>query len=104
MKILVTGGTVFVSRYTAEYFVKKGHDVYVLNRNTKPQPKNITLKNCDRHNLGEKLKNIYFDSVIDVTAYNETDIKDILNSLGDFGNYIMISSSAVYPESLFSIF
>lgn len=99
MKILVTGGTVFVSRYTAEYFVKKGHDVYVLNRNTKSQPKNVTLINCDRHNIGEKLKNIYFDSVIDVTAYNETDIKDILNSLGDFGNYIMISSSAVYPET-----
>ena len=99
MKILVTGGTVFVSRYTAEYFVKKGHDVYVLNRNTKPQPKNITLINGDRHNIGEKLKNIYFDSVIDVTAYNETDIKDILNSIGDFGNYIMISSSAVYPET-----
>ena len=100
MKILVTGGTVFVSRYTAEYFVKNGHDVYVLNRNTKPQSKNVTLINCDRHNLGDKLKNIYFDSVIDVTAYNETDIKDILNSIGNFGNYIMISSSAVYPETL----
>ena len=26
-KILVTGGTVFVSKYVAEYFVKKGYDV-----------------------------------------------------------------------------
>lgn len=34
-KILVTGGTVFVSRYIAEYFVAKDCDVYVLNRNTK---------------------------------------------------------------------
>ncbi|MBD5159359.1 MAG: NAD-dependent epimerase/dehydratase family protein [Ruminococcus sp.] len=99
MKILVTGGTVFVSRYTAEYFVKKGHDVYVLNRNTRPQSENVTLINCNRHNIGEKLKNICFDAVIDVTAYNETDIKDILNSVGDFGSYIMISSSAVYPET-----
>lgn len=99
MKILVTGGTVFVSRYTAEYFVKKGYEVYVLNRNTRPQSEGVNLINCDRHNLGDKLKNIYFDSVIDVTAYNETDIKDILNSLGGFGQYIMISSSAVYPET-----
>ncbi|MDE5771536.1 MAG: NAD-dependent epimerase/dehydratase family protein [Ruminococcus sp.] len=99
MKILVTGGTVFVSRYTAEYFVKKGHDVYVLNRNTRPQSEGVNLINCDRHNLGNRLKNIYFDMIIDVTAYNEADIKDFLNALGNFGQYIMISSSAVYPET-----
>ena len=32
-KLLVTGGTVFVSRYVAEYYAKKGDEVYVLNRN-----------------------------------------------------------------------
>ena len=37
-KILVTGGTVFVSKYIAQYYVKKGYQVYVLNRNTKKQP------------------------------------------------------------------
>lgn len=100
MKILVTGGTVFVSRYTAEYFVKKGHEVYVLNRNTRPQSDGVKLIECDRHSLGDKLKDIYFDLIIDVTAYNETDVKDLVNALGDFGKYIMISSSAVYPETL----
>ena len=29
-KILVTGGTVFVSRYIAEYYVTKGYDVWLL--------------------------------------------------------------------------
>lgn len=100
MKILVTGGTVFVSRYNAEYFVKKGHEVYVLNRNTRPQSEGVHLINCDRHSLGNRLKNIAFDLVIDVTAYNDTDVKDLVNALGDFGEYIMISSSAVYPETL----
>lgn len=100
MKILVTGGTVFVSRYTAEYFIAKGHEVYVLNRNTRPQSKGARLIGCDRHGLGDALKNIAFDLVIDVTAYNETDVKDLANALGDFGEYIMISSSAVYPETL----
>ncbi len=38
-KILITGGTVFVSRYAAEYYIAKGYDVYVLNRNSRPQPK-----------------------------------------------------------------
>ena len=34
-RILVTGGTVFVSRFVANYFAQKGDDVYVLNRNSK---------------------------------------------------------------------
>ena len=99
IKILVTGGTVFVSRYTAEYFMKRGHEVYVLNRNTRPQSKGVKLIDCDKHNIGDRLKNIYFDLIIDVTAYNETDVQDILNALDGFGDYIMISSSAVYPET-----
>ena len=50
MRILVTGGTVFVSRYTAEYFLKKAHEVFVLNRNSRPQSKGVKLIECDRHN------------------------------------------------------
>ena len=48
MKILVTGGTVFVSRYIAEYFAARGNEVYVLNRNTKPQSAGVNLIACDR--------------------------------------------------------
>lgn len=32
MKILITGGTTFVSKYAAEYFVSKDNDVTVINR------------------------------------------------------------------------
>lgn len=99
MKILVTGGTVFASRYTAEYFAKE-HEVYVLNRNTRPQSEGVTLINADRHALGDTIKGYEFDAVIDVTAYNETDVRDLLNALGKFKDYILISSSAVYPETL----
>lgn len=100
MRILVTGGTVFVSRFTAEHFVKKGHEVYVLNRNSRPQSEGVHLIEADRHSLGNKLKNIRFDLVVDVTSYEKEDVTDLLNALGDFGEYIMISSSAVYPETL----
>ena len=62
-KILVTGGTVFVSRYIAEYYVTKGYDVYVLNRNTKEQSKGVTLIEADRHNLGETLREYRFEDV-----------------------------------------
>ena len=40
-KILVTGGTTFVSKYVADYFVNAGYEVYVLNRNTKPQVQGV---------------------------------------------------------------
>ena len=42
-KILVTGGTTFVSKYVAEYFVNAGYEVFVLNRNSKPQVQGVTL-------------------------------------------------------------
>lgn len=97
--ILVTGGTVFVSKYVAEYYAKKGEKVYVLNRNTRLQPENTMLIEGDRHSLGDKLKEYKFDTVIDVTAYNEADISTLCDALGEFEDYIMISSSAVYPET-----
>lgn len=99
-KILVTGGTTFVSKYTASYFAGKGEDVYVLNRNTKSQVEGVTLIEADRNFLGDKLKNYSFDLVIDVCAYTKTDIINLIDALGDFKDYVFISSSAVYPETL----
>ena len=97
-KVLVTGGTVFVSRYVAEYYVRKNYDVYVLNRNTKVQSEGVTLIEADRKNLGNVLKDYHFDIVFDVTAYNANDVDSLLDGLGSFDDYILISSSSVYPE------
>lgn len=98
-KMLVTGGTVFVSRRAAEYFPARGWDVYVLNRNTRPQPEGVTLIEADRKNPGERLRDMYFDAVLDITAYNAEDVNALLDGLGGFGDYILLSSSAVYPET-----
>ena len=98
MKILVTGGTVFVSKYVAQYYVNKGDEVWVLNRNSRPQVEGVHLIEADRHNCKDVLKGHYFDAVLDVTAYTAEDIEDLLTGLEGFGQYIMISSSAVYPE------
>ena len=97
-KILVTGGTVFVSRFIAEYYVAKGCEVYVLNRNNRPQSDGVKLIQADRHDLGEVLRPYHFDAVIDVAAYTGEDINHLLDALGSFGEYVFISSSAVYPE------
>ena len=97
-KVLVTGGTVFVSRFVAEYYVKKGYDVSVLNRNTRKQSENVTLIQADRNDLDKFLHVNHFDIIFDITAYTADDINDLLDSVGGFDDYIMISSSAVYPE------
>ncbi|MDE6319394.1 MAG: NAD-dependent epimerase/dehydratase family protein [Lachnospiraceae bacterium] len=97
-KILVTGGTTFVSKYAAAYFAERDYEVYVLNRNTKPQVKGVRLLEGDRHSLGDTLKKFHFDTVVDITSYNAEDIVNLYDALGSFDRYIMISSSAVYPE------
>jgi len=97
--ILVTGGTVFVSKYVAKYFQSNKYEVYVLNRGSKQQIENINLICANRNNLKDCLKDFYFDSIIDVCGYNQQDIKNILDAVGGFKDYIFISSSAVYPET-----
>lgn len=99
-KLLVTGGTAFVSRYTAEYFLRRGDEVYVLNRGTRPQSEGVIPIIADRHALGDTLRGCRFDAIIDVTCYTREDAADLLDALGDFGDYVLISSSAVYPETL----
>ena len=79
MKILITGGTTFVSKFTAEFFSEKNNEVYVINRNSREQVKGVRLIECDRLNLSEVLKGRHFDLIIDVTAYNEEHIKSLLN-------------------------
>lgn len=93
----MTGGTVFVSKFIANYF-KQDNEVYVLNRNTKPQLDGVHLIEADRNKLRDSLKEYSFDVVIDVCAYNKQDIHNLLNALNTVKDYIFISSSAVYPE------
>ena len=100
MDILVTGGTVFSSRFTAEYFCDRGHKVYVLNRGNNTQSPNVIHIKADRHNLGDTLKKYHFNAVLDITAYDYDDVKLLTEGLGSYENYIFISSSAVYPETL----
>ncbi len=98
-RVLVTGGTVFVSKYVAQYFESKNYKVYVLNRGTKAQIENVNLICEDRNNLNDCLVKYSFDAIIDVCGYNQENIKNILDAVGEFKDYIFISSSAVYPET-----
>ncbi len=90
---------IIFTRFIAQYFTSKGEEVYVLNRNTKPQPDGVTLIEKDRHDIGDALKDIHFDLVID-NGYTKEDVADLLDALGSFDDYVLISSSAVYPDNL----
>ena len=97
-KVLVTGGTEFVSKYVENYF-KEIYEIFVLNRNHKEQVQGVTLIQADRHDLKNTLHAYQFDAVIDVCGYNSQDMQDLLNALPPVTDYIFISSSAVYPET-----
>ncbi len=99
MKLLVTGGTAFVSKFTAAWFVRRGDEVYVLNRGTREQVESVRLIQADRHALGDALKGHCFDAVLDICAYCARDVNALLNALDGFSDYILVSSSAVYPET-----
>lgn len=98
-KMLVTGGTVFVSRSVAEYFAQRDYDVYVLNRGNWYQSEGVTFIQADRHELGDVLRDYHFEVVADITAYTAEDVNLLLDALGSYDEYILISSSAVYPEN-----
>ncbi len=85
-KVLVTGGTVFVTKTIAEYYVHKGYDVYVLNRGTREQPEGAIHIKADRYDIGDKLKGYKFELVID-NAYKEEDVDLLLDALDECGDY-----------------
>ena len=99
MKILITGGTTFVSKYAAEFFVRRGDEVTVLNRGSRKQVEGAALIERDRTQLGDELRGRFFDLVFDVTAYTGEHVRTLLDSGVEFSDYILISSSAVYPET-----
>lgn len=98
MRILILGGTVFVSKYLTEYFINKGNEVYTLNRGSKEQVKNAKFIQADRYQIEDKLSNLEFDLIID-NAYKAIEIELLLKSNIKFKDYVFISSSAVYKDS-----
>lgn len=105
-KILVLGGTTFVSLKIAKSFISKGYIVDILTRGINP----ITYKGIrdhikvDRKNLfamQKSLKGKRYNYIIDVSAYVKEDAEVIrcMSAFVSVEKYIFISSGAVYEES-----
>lgn len=59
----------------------------------------MRLIEADRYHLGDRLRDLHFDVVID-TGYTAKEVELLLDALGSYENYVFISSSAVYPDNL----
>ena len=97
--ILVTGGTVFVGKYIAEYFMGKGENVFVFNRNKHKQLSGVKLIKGNKDTVCAELGNYSFDLVITVNIYTEKEMENLINGLGEIKDFVFISSGAVYPET-----
>lgn len=106
MKILVMGGSQFVSWYIVKRLAEEGHQVTTLTRGSKKAVHGNKVEELytDRHNELE-LKAIIgdkeFEHIIDVSAYTLDDVEKAYNCFieKNIKSYVFISSSAVYIES-----
>ncbi len=105
MKVLFIGGTGILSTDIVKLCIKRGHEVYIINRgnNNKNLGKSVKFIIVDinkSEEVKEKVKGIYFDVVIDFLSYTETQLKSKLQIFNNnCKQYIFISSATVYRKT-----
>lgn len=104
MKALFIGGTGTISSSVSELALKRGVDLYLLNRGTQdnfapPGAKIIKGDIRDTESVSRILKEYSFDTVVDWVAYTPEHIKaDIELFKGKTSQYIFISTAAAYQR------
>lgn len=100
MRILVLGGSYFVGRHIALEFARKGADVVVLNRGTRPV--NFPVLVADRNDvrgMREALRGQSFDVVVDTSCQDTGQAFAAMQALGGrYRRYVFISTPAVYDD------
>ncbi|MGL4772431.1 MAG: NAD-dependent epimerase/dehydratase family protein [Clostridium sp.] len=103
-KILIMGGTVFISSSLAKHLISQNHIVDILTRGTK-EPDYTGYRNhlkCNRKNpseLKETLQDKEYDYIFDISAYTKEDVEILLTTIKPKKKFIFISSGAVYAPS-----
>lgn len=104
-RILIIGGSGFVSGTLAKTAVVAGHEVFVLTRGNKPVPEGVTPLIADRHDAYAFKKAIdsadcYFDAVFDCICYSPEDAKNDIDILRERTSHLIwISTDFVFdPE------
>ena len=108
MRVLILGGTEFISLHLVRALLAAGHDVVVLNRGHRPErlPSTVTRLVADRLDHGaihNVLEGAHFGALVDVT-YAPTrgaDVTAVLDALeGRLGQAVLISTGRVYDHAL----
>ena len=108
MKVLVIGGTEFISLHLVKALLRDGHEVAVLNRGRQPGrlPAGVRTIVCDRKDhaaLGKALAGERVDGLVDITYAPTTgdDCTALLAALeGRVGHAVFVSTGRVHDHAL----
>jgi nucleoside-diphosphate-sugar epimerase len=106
MKILFIGGTGLISSACSELTVKRGHELFLLNRSVSTKyraPEGATILQADLHadetHLAGLLAGRRFDAVVDFLAFTPADIeRDLRLFRGKTDQFVFISSASAYQK------
>lgn len=104
-KLLIVGGSGFVSGALARRAVAEDHDVYVVTRGERPLPDGVHAITVDRRNRSAFLAAFEprperFDLVVDCICYTEKDAnQDVEVFSGRCGRFVFISTDSVYDPA-----
>lgn len=106
MRILLIGGTGVLSSDIRELSVKKGYDVYIINRGQSKdysisKEVKLLIGNIRDINQTKKLiKDLYFDVVVDFLSFSVEDLKGTLEIFNNkCEQFIFVSSATAYRET-----
>lgn len=100
MRLLILGGTVFLSRNIAKAAAHRGHQVTIVARGSRPAPAGTELFRADRNEGASALKALAgeWDAVIDV-ARDPAQVSAALEVLADrAGHWSFVSTLSVYAD------
>ena len=104
MKLLFIGGTGVISSEVTKLALKRGHEVYLLNRKSgseyiKLGAKHLQADMREPESVKNAIKNMEFDSVADFICYNKQQAAvdyELFN--GRCGQFIFISTASAYQK------
>ncbi len=109
MRVLFIGGTGVISSACTELALRRGIDLYLLNRGQSSRPipegaRSITADFRDVEGTQAALGGLTFDAVVDWIAFTPDQVAaDIELFRGRTGQYIFISSASAYAKPILSL-
>jgi nucleoside-diphosphate-sugar epimerase len=104
MRVLFIGGTGIISTACSELAVRRGMELYLLNRgqSVRPIPDGAKVLQADMRQPGQMastLEGMQFDAIVDWIAYTPEQVQsDIELFRGRTRQYVFISSASVYQK------